>query len=200
MKMQREERRQQILEIAWGLCAEKGFSGTTMDDIADGAGVSRALVIQHFGSKEGVYDALWEPMSRAHPLELDPQVRACMETKDDSGVLRACAQHVFEHNLRDAGHSALRLAGFSMLENRELYERFSRVERRAWEGVVSYFKARREEGALRPMDYQQLIEGYKSLVIHLATENMHSEQPPDRDAFYLTIDTMVSSILDGIRS
>jgi AcrR family transcriptional regulator len=198
-KISREERRKQILEIAWRLCAEKGFSGTTMDDIADGAGVSRALVIQHFGSKEGVYDALWESLPLAHPLVEDLQVRKCMEEKDDAGVLRSCGEHVFDRNLRDAEHSTLRLARFSMLENPALFRRFSEMEEIAWARIVSYFEARREEGALRPVDYRSLIMGYRAVVVHLVTETMHREQAPKRDEFCAVIDTMISSIMDGIK-
>jgi AcrR family transcriptional regulator len=198
-KISREERRKQILEIAWRLCAEKGFSGTTMDDIADGAGVSRALVIQHFGSKEGVYDALWESLPLAHPLVEDAQVRKCMEEKDDAGVLRACAEHVFDHNLRDAEHSTLRLARFSMLEHSGLFRRFSEMEDIAWAKIVSYFEARREEGALRPMDYRSLIVGYRGLVVHLVTEIMHRDPAPKRETYCAIIETMISSIMDGIK-
>jgi AcrR family transcriptional regulator len=200
MKMPREERRQQILEIAWGLCAEKGFSGTTMDDIADGAGVSRALVIQHFGSKEGVYEALWETLPLAHPMAEDRQVRKRMEEKDDSGVLRACAEHIFDSNLRDAGHSTLRLARFSMLENPTLFRRFSEMEQIAWKPIVSYFEARQDEGALRPVDCRRLIDGFRGLVVHLVTEIIHKEGAPNRDEFCATMDTVISSIIDGIRA
>jgi AcrR family transcriptional regulator len=91
MRVSGEKRRKQILEVARGLCAEKGFSGTTLDDIAEGAGISRALVVQHFGSKEGVYEALQELAARAHPLEQDLEVKRCITARDDYGVFRACA-------------------------------------------------------------------------------------------------------------
>ena len=200
MKMSRSERRKQILEIAWRLCAEKGFSGTTMDDIADGAGVSRALVIRHFGSKEGVYDALWETLPLAHPLAEDLLVGKYIAAKDEYGVLRACAEHIFDKNLRDAGQSTLRLARFSMLENPVLFLRFSAMEERAWKTIISYFEARQEEGALKPRDYRRLVDGFRSLLVHLVTEIMHRQKAPDRDDFLATVDTMISSILDGIRA
>jgi len=200
MKIPRRERRKQILEIAWRLCAAKGFSGTTMDDIADAAGVSRALVIRHFGSKEGVYDALWETLPLAHPLADDSLVRGHMEAGDDFGVLRSCAEHIFDRNLPDAGHSTLRLARFSMLENPALFHRFSEMEEKAWDAIISYFEARQAEGALRPVDYRRLIDGFRSMVVHLVTETIHREKPPSRDAFLAIIDTVISSILDGIRA
>jgi AcrR family transcriptional regulator len=195
-----EERRQQILDVALGLCAEKGFSGTTLDDIADGAGVSRALVVQHFGSKEGVYDALYEAVARAHPLEEDIEVARRMEEKDDFGVLRACAAHVFENNLRDARQSNLRLTVYSMLENTELFHKFAEVRDGAWEGVISYLDTRQDEGSLGHVDSRELIEGFRAMVVHLAAETMYRARRPDRARFYEIVDLMIETILAGLRA
>lgn len=200
MRITGEERRQQILDVAVGLCAEKGFSGTTLDDIADGAGVSRALVVQHFGSKEGVYEALYEAVARAHPLEDDAEVARCVEAKDDFGVLRACAAHVFENNVRDARQSNLRLTVYSMLENVELFHKFAKARDGAWEGVITYLDARQEEGALGPVDSRELIEGFRSMVVHLAAETMYKESQPNRTHFYEIIDLMIGTILMGLRA
>jgi AcrR family transcriptional regulator len=138
MRISGEERKQQILEVARGLCAEKGFAGTTLDDIADGAGVSRALVVQHFGSKEGVYEALSDVAARAHPLEADDAVQRRIREKDDYGVFHACAAHVFENNLRDAERSNLRLTVFSMLVHlaSEVIHRDGKVDKQDFYGVV----------------------------------------------------------------
>ncbi|HEM61538.1 MAG TPA: TetR/AcrR family transcriptional regulator [Chloroflexi bacterium] len=199
MRITAEERRQQILDVALGLCAEKGFSGTTLDDIADGAGVSRALVVQHFGSKEGVYDALYEAVARAHPLEDDPEIARCIEEKDDFGVFRACAAHVFENNLRDARQSNLRLTIYSMLENTDLFHKFAEVRDGAWEGVISYLDARKEEGALDPVNSRELVEGFRAMVVHLAAETMYKGARPDRAHFYGIVDSVVELILQGLR-
>ena len=199
MRISGEERRKQILEIARGLCAQKGFSGTTLDDIADGAGVSRALVVQHFGSKEGVYEALSEVVARAHPLEEDLEVKRSIAEKDDFGVLRACAEHVFENSMRDAERSNLRLTVFSMLENPELFRRYTEARDGAWDGVISYIEARQAEGAFRPVDPRHLAEGFRSLVVHRAAEVMHREKPPDSESFYNVVDAMIQIILAGLR-
>ena len=198
MRVSGEKRRKQILEVARGLCAEKGFSGTTLDDIADGAGVSRALVVQHFGSKEGVYEALSELAARAHPLEKDLEVKRRIGEKDDFGVFRACAEHVFENNARDAERSNLRLTIFSMLENPDLFRRFSGTRDGAWEGVISYIKARQDEGAFGPVESRHLVEGFRSCVVHLAGEVMHKEQPPNSESFYDVVDTMIRVLLAGL--
>jgi len=200
MRISGEERRKQILEIARGLCAEKGFSGTTLDDIADGAGVSRALVVQHFGSKEGVYEALSEVVARAHPLEEDLEIERSIAEKDDFGVLRACAEHVFENNVRDAERSNLRLTVYSMLENRELFQRYREARDGAWGGVISYIEARQAEGAFRPVDPRHLVEGFRSLVVHRAAEVIHEQEAPDSESFYDVVDAMIQIMLAGLKN
>lgn len=48
------ERKEQLLAVAMGLFVEHGFEGTTVDEIADAADVSRATFFNHFSSKESV--------------------------------------------------------------------------------------------------------------------------------------------------
>ena len=199
MRISGEERRKQILEAARGVCAEKGFAGTTLDDIADEAGISRALVVQHFGTKEGVYEALPELAARAHPLEDDVRVKRCIEEKDDFGVFRACAEHVFEENLRDAERSNLRLTVFSMLENPALFHRHRETRNSAWDGVIAYIRERQGERAFGPADAERLVEGYRSMVVHWAAEVMYEEGSPDTKAFYAVVDEMIRLMLGGLK-
>lgn len=49
------ERREQLLEIARELFAERGYEGTSVEEIAARAGVSKPVVYEHFGGKEGAY-------------------------------------------------------------------------------------------------------------------------------------------------
>jgi AcrR family transcriptional regulator len=48
-------RRQQLLDIGRRLFAERGFEGTSIEEIAAQAGVSKPVVYEHFGGKEGLY-------------------------------------------------------------------------------------------------------------------------------------------------
>ena len=50
-----EERRQQLLDVARSLFAEKGFEGASVEEIAHRANVSKPVVYEHFGGKEGAY-------------------------------------------------------------------------------------------------------------------------------------------------
>ncbi|WP_426562110.1 TetR/AcrR family transcriptional regulator [Angustibacter sp. McL0619] len=47
-------RRKEIIDVAMEVFGEFGYAGGSIRTIADGAGVSPATVLQHFGSKEGL--------------------------------------------------------------------------------------------------------------------------------------------------
>ena len=49
------QRRRQLVGVALTLFAERGFNATTMDDIAEAAGVTKPLLYQHFTSKRALY-------------------------------------------------------------------------------------------------------------------------------------------------
>ena len=50
-----KERREQLLEVGRKLFAEKGFEATSVEEIAATAEVSKPVVYEHFGGKEGLY-------------------------------------------------------------------------------------------------------------------------------------------------
>jgi AcrR family transcriptional regulator len=50
-----EQRRQQLFAVALELFAQRGYRSTTMDDIAEAAGVTKPLLYQHFSSKRALY-------------------------------------------------------------------------------------------------------------------------------------------------
>jgi AcrR family transcriptional regulator len=50
-----KERREQLLDVGRRLFAERGFEGTSIEEIAAQAGVSKPVVYEHFGGKEGLY-------------------------------------------------------------------------------------------------------------------------------------------------
>jgi AcrR family transcriptional regulator len=54
------ERRAQILDVARDVFAGRAFELASMDDVAARAGISKPIVYEHFGSKEGLYAAIVE--------------------------------------------------------------------------------------------------------------------------------------------
>lgn len=55
VRLTRAERREQLIDVARALFAERGLEGTSVEEIAAHAGVSKPVIYEHFGGKEGLY-------------------------------------------------------------------------------------------------------------------------------------------------
>ncbi|MFN4329666.1 MAG: TetR/AcrR family transcriptional regulator [Limnobacter sp.] len=54
-KVPKEQRMEQILEVAGVVFSKHGFHSTSMEEIAEGAGVTKPLLYRYFGSKDALY-------------------------------------------------------------------------------------------------------------------------------------------------
>ncbi|MCZ8014600.1 TetR family transcriptional regulator [Limnobacter thiooxidans] len=54
-KVPKEQRMGQILEVAGSVFSRQGFHSTSMEEIAEGAGVTKPLLYRYFGSKDALY-------------------------------------------------------------------------------------------------------------------------------------------------
>lgn|SRR5690625_3914021 len=52
-----QARREQLVAVTIDLVAERGYAGTSLSGIAEGAGITKAAVLYHFGSKDAVIQA-----------------------------------------------------------------------------------------------------------------------------------------------
>jgi AcrR family transcriptional regulator len=55
VRMSGQQRREQLLDVGRRLFAEKGFEAVSVEEIASKADVSKPVVYEHFGGKEGLY-------------------------------------------------------------------------------------------------------------------------------------------------
>ncbi|MCF4119953.1 TetR/AcrR family transcriptional regulator [Antribacter sp. KLBMP9083] len=81
--MTASQRREQLLTVSRGLFAEKGFEGTSVEEIAARAEVSKPVVYEHFGGKEGVYAVVVDREVQA----LTAALSAALETSGHPKVL-----------------------------------------------------------------------------------------------------------------
>jgi AcrR family transcriptional regulator len=87
-----QARREQLLDVGRALFAEKGFEATSIEEIASRAGVSKPVVYEHFGGKEGLYAVvvdremsdllgrLTAALSEGHPRKLVEQAALALLT------------------------------------------------------------------------------------------------------------------------
>lgn len=54
-RMTAAERRAQLIEVGREVFAEKGYEAVAVEELATAAGVSKPVVYEHFGGKEGLY-------------------------------------------------------------------------------------------------------------------------------------------------
>ncbi len=57
-RMSAAERRSQLIAMSRPVFAEKGIEGTSVEELAARAGVSKPVIYEHFGGKEGLYQAV----------------------------------------------------------------------------------------------------------------------------------------------
>jgi AcrR family transcriptional regulator len=87
-----KERREQLLVIGRSLFAERGFEAASIEEIASRAHVSKPVVYEHFGGKEGLYavvvdremrhllDQVTGALTGGHPRELLEQAALALLT------------------------------------------------------------------------------------------------------------------------
>jgi AcrR family transcriptional regulator len=75
-----ETRREELLGIAAGLFAERGYRNTTVRDIADAAGILSGSLYHHFDSKESMVDEIL----RSFQDQLFGEYDAILASEDDA--------------------------------------------------------------------------------------------------------------------
>ena len=79
------ERREQLIDVARTLFAERGYDATSIEEIAASAQVSKPVVYEHFGGKEGLYAVIIDReltliySTIVNALESDPSPSAVVE-------------------------------------------------------------------------------------------------------------------------
>jgi len=94
-------RREELLRIAAGLFAEKGFKNTTVRDIADAAGILSGSLYHHFDSKESMVDEILSTFQEELFTKYDEVLASDVDAraKIDKAVrlsFEAIDQHHFE--------------------------------------------------------------------------------------------------------
>lgn len=96
-----EERKNEILDAADALFGQKGFDGTSTNDILEKVGIARGTLYHHFKSKEDIMDALIDRyavrlLDRAQTIALDKRIP----------VIERIIRVVMALNISDDGESS----------------------------------------------------------------------------------------------
>ena len=130
-RVPRAVREKQLVELGEELFAERGFAKTSMDELARRAGVTKPVIYELFGSKEGLFEACIEGLA----MRLAESIAEAARAADQAGGASGDAAPDPEGRLRAGGLAFLRFAADNRVAYELLYEgRFSdaavRVRRR----------------------------------------------------------------------
>lgn len=92
------ESRKQIMDVALGLFAQKGYAATTVREIIDAVGITAPSLYYYFGNKEGLYMELMQ----THCAMIDETLSLHTHTSESAGHrLKDLVGKIFEHVIND---------------------------------------------------------------------------------------------------
>jgi AcrR family transcriptional regulator len=136
-QVRRSSRRDQILEIAVRLFAERGYHGVSMDDIGSAAGVTGPALYHHFAGKESMLVAALTPVSEG--LLAGGRERVAAHQGDARAALDSLVDFHVEFALANPAVIALHLHELDRLpdEPRRQIRRLQRLYVEEWVGVLT---------------------------------------------------------------
>jgi TetR/AcrR family transcriptional regulator len=154
------DRQRQLLEAALNIFSRRGFKGATTKEIAAAAGVTEAIIFQHFPSKEALYSAVLE-------LHLDTdeeqkwvgEINDCMTRDDDEGLFRSFMRRTL-HSYR-CDTALHRVILFAALEGHE--QGLIRIQKQfapVLERLLKYIVRRQRQGAFAKCDPHAILLGF----------------------------------------
>lgn len=143
-------RRRQLLDTALATFAERGFHATSMNDVAESAGVTKPVLYQHFGSKRELYAELLGDVG-GHLLDAIEAATAAAEGPRDQVEAGFAAYFRFVANERDA---FLVLFGGGTRRDEEFSHQARNIEASVAEAVAGL------------IDVEGLDEGGRRLLAH----------------------------------
>jgi AcrR family transcriptional regulator len=145
----RRSRRDEILEIAVGLFASRGYHGVSMDDIGSAAGVTGPALYHHFAGKEAMLVAALIPVSEG--LLHGGKERVARHPQDARAALAELIDFHVEFALENPAVIALHLHELDRLpeEPRRQIRRLQRLYVEEWVSVLVGLRPGLEPGEAR---------------------------------------------------
>lgn len=165
------QRRQQILEVATGLFAQRGFHGTTTREIAEKVRVKEIIVFRLFPTKRDLYWAVIEAKC-VPPPGRKPLIDTLGDGEDERALFSRMAATILERNMADT--TLTRLLLFSALESHELTDQFYRTYMADfYKKLAGYIRRQIREKKFRRVNPLLAARGFIGMVFyHLLVQEL----------------------------
>jgi len=195
--MSAKGRREQILEGAWSLFAQKGFRGTTTREIAKRLGISEALMFKYFPTKAALYRAIIQ--KRMHGTEEMLFPKEAIDSKDDRQVFKSILSYLLRKNTADP--TFMRLLLYSALEGHDLSKMF--FENHAMDHtklLARYIQRRIREDGFRKVDPLLTARAFIGMAIHyVMSQEIYGMKKLFHFSHHKVVDTLVDLFLNGLK-
>ena len=187
------DRKSSIIQSAAAIFSEHGFSGTKTREVAARAGVSEALIFQHFPSKEDLYTAI---LTEQSPVpELLDRLKTLAKERNDVAIFTSIAEIVVggapDSNL-------MRLILFSALENHELSDLFFQNHiQRFYDVLAAYIAQRIQDGVFRPVPPLVAARAFMGILIYHRLLAVLFRAPLDQEPKDI-VQTFVTVFMNGL--
>jgi AcrR family transcriptional regulator len=148
VRLSLSERRRQLIDAARRVFAEHGFRGATTRQIAAEAGVTEALIFQHFPDKDALYAAILdEEASEPHTDRWLAELEQFGADGDDAAVIRTLYLGIITRHDKDP--DLLRLMMFSALEGHPLARHVQSRSERLYRFLERFINEGQNRGRFR---------------------------------------------------
>nr|WP_298104064.1 TetR/AcrR family transcriptional regulator [uncultured Shinella sp.] len=89
VRLSREQRLRQLLDVAWRLAREEGPDALTLPRMADEAGVTKPVIYDHFGTRNGLLTALYQDFDARQTAVIDAAIKASEPTLEGTAKVVA---------------------------------------------------------------------------------------------------------------
>lgn len=185
-----EERRAQLLEVASTILSERGVEAVRIPEVAEAAGVTRPVVYRFFPSRQAIFIALLEDLSKS----IDDRLEDALKTpKDTLSMVSAFIDTVCDA-IEEYGPGAWLLLGGAALDE-EVAEVARDVEQQ-----LSQPWAERVGLVLRGVD-PTVVSAVTAMLVAAsrAALGMWLRKEIDRDTAAVTLAQAVNAILRAFR-
>jgi AcrR family transcriptional regulator len=141
-------RRRQLLDAALDAFAEQGFHATSMNDVAEAAGVTKPVLYQHFGSKRALYQELLDDVAAT----LEGRIHEATATASPREQVQAGFRAYFTFVAERRSRFTL-LFGSGARRDAEFAGTVSRLEASVAEWVASLIDADLDDAHRRTLAY-----------------------------------------------
>ncbi len=87
-RLSKDARQRQLIDVSWALIRDEGTDALTLGRLAEQAGVSKPVVYDHFGTRNGLLAALYQDFDQRQTAIIDDAIAASKPTlKDKADVI-----------------------------------------------------------------------------------------------------------------